>query len=81
VKIEVSLGFLVKEWDWASRIAKCADLEIHGVEFGDWRHDTSLVKLLLREYGVEAVAISGDAWRDGRVVRAITNRENHSIPS
>lgn len=78
MEIEVSLDFLFKEWDWASRIAKCADLGIHAIEFGDWRHDPSLLKLLLREYNVEIVGISGDSWRDGKVEHAVTNRENHS---
>jgi hydroxypyruvate isomerase len=82
LKVEGSLDFLLREWDWGSRIAKCAQLGIEGVEFPDWsNHDPQLTEALLRKYGVELVVLAGDRWvgdyANTHVQYSVTDRRNH----
>ena len=63
MKIEVSLDFLLREWDFCSRIAKCSELGISGVEVPDWgSHEPGLMRMLLEKYDVELVVLPGDSW-------------------
>jgi len=82
MKVEASLDFLLREWDWASRIAKCAQLGIQGVEFSNWTsHDPELTRMLLQRYGVELVVLAGNPWVEDsgnpHVKYSVTDRNNH----
>ena len=82
MKVEVSLDFLLREWDWASGIAKCPQLGIQGVEFSNWSsHDPKLTQTLVKDYGVELVVLAGSSWVDDpgnpHVKYSVTDRKNH----
>jgi hydroxypyruvate isomerase len=81
MKIELSIDFLFAGFDWASRIAKTAQLGIEGIEFGNSStHDGELAKNILKKYSIELVLLAANFWVDNPVPHlrySATNTQYH----
>jgi len=61
MKIDICIDMILTEYDWHTRITKCAEMGINTIEFWDFKpHNLQILKSVLAEWDVTPLAFIGN---------------------